>query len=152
MVTGTGPDTTALAGELFESLTRLRLLAQGRRRRAGDLTELEFLTLSLLHAQQPRVVGDLLRLLEVSPTQMSRILRALEGRERPLIRCHINPQDKRKVNVTLTLAGERALAEYRANCLTRLTERLRQLSEEEQEELLRLAHKLLDALEPAATE
>jgi hypothetical protein len=44
------------------------------------------------------------------PAQMSRIIRSLEARERPMIVCRINPQDKRKIDVCLTAAGEKGCA------------------------------------------
>jgi CRISPR system Cascade subunit CasE len=47
------------------------------------------------------IVGDIQRLLGVLPAQMSRIIRSLENRDRPLIACHINPRDKRKVDVVM---------------------------------------------------
>jgi hypothetical protein len=37
--------------------------------------------------------------------QMSRILRFLGGRDRPLIACRINRHDKRKIDVALTEEG-----------------------------------------------
>jgi DNA-binding MarR family transcriptional regulator len=88
------------------------------------------------------IVGDIQRLLGVLPAQMSRIIRSLENRERPLIACQINARDKRKVDVCLTSAGEKALLDYQATRTDRLVQILRVLPEEEQEDLNRLVDKL----------
>ena len=88
------------------------------------------------------IVGNIQRLLGVLPAQMSRIIRALEGREPPLISCRINSRDKRKIDVCLTPAGEKTLWQYQEARVSRLVQRLRSLPEEEQEDLTRLVHKL----------
>jgi DNA-binding MarR family transcriptional regulator len=142
MATGIGQRAEEIAQDLFEVATQVCLSTLRGRRRPGELKELEFLTLSILQNHQPLIVGDIQRLLGVLPAQMSRIIRSLEGRDRPLISCHINPQDKRKIDVSMTPAGEKTLGSYQEARVSRLLERLRGLSEEEQEELLRLAHKL----------
>src|SRR5262249_41704224 len=128
--------------DLFDVFTRLGLSTLRGRRRTGDLKEVEFLTLSLLQAHGTMIVGDIQRLLGVLPAQMSRIIRALENRERPLIQCRINSRDKRKVDVVLTPAGEKALMEFQASRVARLAERLHSLSEEDLEDLSRLGHRL----------
>src|SRR5205807_6932310 len=104
--------------------------------------EVEFLTLSLLQAHGTMIVGDIQRLLGVLPAQMSRIIRALETRERPLIQCRINARDKRKVDVVMTSAGAKALGEYQASRVARLAERLRALDDEDLEDLARLGNRL----------
>jgi DNA-binding MarR family transcriptional regulator len=152
MVTGTAPRVEELALELLEGLTQLCLTTLRGRRRTGDLKEFEYLTLSILQSQQPMIVGDIQRLLGVLPAQMSRIIRSLEGRDRPLISCHINPQDKRKINVTLTPAGEKALRAYQEPRIRSLAERLGQLPEDEQEDFVRLVQKLHLLLERTAGE
>ena len=93
------------------------------------------------------IVGDIQRLLGVLPAQMSRIIRSLESRDRPLITCQINPRDKRKVDVGMTQAGEKALEEYQASRTDRLVKLLRDLPEDEQENLNRLIEKLHGLLE-----
>jgi DNA-binding MarR family transcriptional regulator len=151
MATGTGPRVEELAQDLFEVITRICLSALRGRRRAGGLKEVEFLTLSTLQAQGTMIVGDIQRLLGVLPAQMSRVIRSLEGRDRPLISCRINARDKRKIDVCLTPAGEKALLEYQGARVGRIVELLRDLPEEDQEDLLRLVEKLgglLDRTQP----
>jgi DNA-binding MarR family transcriptional regulator len=137
------------ARELFDVVMQLGLTALRRGRRSGDLKELEFLSLAILREHGTMIVGDIQRLLGVLPAQMSRIIRSLENRERPLIACQINPRDKRKVDVCLTPAGEKALQDYQTTRTDRLVELLRDLPEEEQEDLNRLVDKLHGLLERA---
>jgi DNA-binding MarR family transcriptional regulator len=92
------------------------------------------------------IVGDIQRLLGVLPAQMSRIIRSLENRDRALIACRINPRDKRKIDVCLTSAGEKALTDYRDASVSRIVELLRHLSEEDQEDLTRSLDKLTEIL------
>ena len=147
MATGTGHRVEEIAQDLFEVVTQVCLSTLRGRRRVGDLKELEFLTLSILQNQQPMIVGDIQRLLGVLPAQMSRIIRALENRDRPLIGCRINARDKRKIDVCLTPAGEKALAEYQGARIGRLVALLRDLSEEDQDDLIRLVEKLGNLLD-----
>ena len=142
VASGTGVRLEDTARDLFEVVTQLGLTALRGRKRTGDLKEVEFLTLAILHAHGTMIVGDIQRLLGVLPAQMSRIIRALENRERPLIACQINPRDKRKVDVCMTAAGEKALMEYQDVRISRIVELLRELPEEDHEDLNRLVVKL----------
>ena len=101
VATGTGVRFEEIAQDLFGVITQLGLAVARGRRRLGDLKEAEFLTLAILRERGTMIVGDIQRLLGVLPAQMSRIIRALEDRDQPLIGCRINPQDKRKINVCL---------------------------------------------------
>jgi DNA-binding MarR family transcriptional regulator len=147
VASGAGVRLQETAKDLFEVVTQLGLTTLRGRRRSGDLKEVEFLTLAILHEHGTMIVGDIQRLLGVLPAQMSRIIRALENRDRPLITCQINPRDKRKVDVGLTPWGEKALLEYESLRTDRLIELLRDLPEEEQEDLNRLIDKLHGLLE-----
>jgi DNA-binding MarR family transcriptional regulator len=151
MTTGTGPRVEEIAHDLFEVVTQICLSALRGRRRAGDLKEVEFLTLSILHTHGTMIVGDIQRLLGILPAQMSRVIRALENRERPLILCRINPQDKRKIDVCLTPAGEKTLQDYRGVRVGRIVGLLRNLPDEEQEDLVRLLDKLHHLLDRGPT-
>jgi DNA-binding MarR family transcriptional regulator len=149
VASSTGLRLEETARELFEVVMQLGLTALRSRRRAGDLKELEFLSLAILREHGTMIVGDIQRLLGVLPAQMSRIIRSLENRDRPLITCQINSRDKRKVDVCLTPAGEKALQDYQATRTDRLVELLRDLPDEEQEDLNRLVDKLHGLLERA---
>jgi DNA-binding MarR family transcriptional regulator len=142
VASGSGVRLDELAQELLGLLTRLGMARPRNRRDEVGLTDIEFMTLSLLQDHGTLIVGHLQRLLGVLPAQMSRIIRSLEARERPLIDCHINPQDKRKINVRLTTAGAKALQDYKAMRVGPLLEVLRELSDADRGELARLLEKL----------
>ena len=142
MAIGAGHQAHDIAQDLFEVVTQICLSTLRGRRRNGHLKEVEFLTLSILHSHGTMIVGDIQRLLGVLPAQMSRIIRSLENRTQPLIQCRINARDKRKIDVVLTEAGEKALLIYQGERVGRIVERLHNLSDEDQEDLLRLLHKL----------
>ncbi len=150
MAIAAGHRAQDIAQDLFEVVTQICLSTLRGRRRNGDLKEVEFLTLSILHAQGTMIVGDIQRLLGVLPAQMSRVIRSLESRERPLIVCRINSQDKRKIDVVLTGPGEKALLDYQGARVGRIVVRLHNIAEEDHEDLLRLLHKLHAILERPA--
>lgn len=147
VATGTNVRLEDLGRDLFEIVTQLCLTALRGRRRAGDLKEVEFLTLTLLQDHGTMIVGDIQRHLGVLPAQMSRIIRSLENRERPLIACRINPRDKRKIDVCLTEAGEQALHAYQMQRINRIVGLLRDLPEEHQEDFTRLVDRLRSLLD-----
>src|SRR5690349_4571481 len=135
------------ARDLFEVVTQLGLTALRSRRRSGDLKEVEFLTLAILQSHGTMIVGDIQRLLGVLPAQMSRIIRALENRNHPLIACSINSRDKRKIDVSLTPFGEQALFDYQSSRVRRIADCLRDLPEDDQDDLSRLLNQLQALLE-----
>jgi DNA-binding MarR family transcriptional regulator len=147
MAVGTSTPVEHVAHELFEVVTHVCLSTLRGRRRANDLKEIEFLTLSLLQSHGTMIVGDIQRLLGVLPAQMSRVIRSLENRDRPLIQCRINPRDKRKIDVCLTAHGEKTLLEYQDSRVERIVQRLRNVSEEDQEEMTRVLHKIRGLLD-----
>lgn len=147
VASGTGLRVEETARDLFDVVTQLCLATLRGRRRPGDLKEVEFLTLSILQDHGTMIVGDIQRLLGVLPAQMSRIIRSLESRERPYIACRINPRDKRKIDVCRTGAGEQALADYQQIRINRITDLLRDLPDEDYDELNRLVDKLRGLLE-----
>ena len=152
MVTASsGARLEELAQDLFGVITQLGLVVPRSKRRDGDLKEIEYLTLAILQDRGTMIVGDIQRLLGVLPAQMSRVIRSLEARQWPLIGCRINPNDKRKIDVGLTEAGEKALLEYQGVHVRRIAELLHDMTEEDQESLVHLLEKVRTLLErPAA--
>jgi DNA-binding MarR family transcriptional regulator len=142
LVSGAGVRHEELAHQLFSVVTRFCLGMPRGRRRVGDLKEVEFLTLTILQDQGTMIVGDIQRLLGVLPAQMSRIIRALENRDRPFIACRINPQDKRKIDVCLTTAGEKALQDYQGQRVRGIADLLRRLPQEDLDDIQLLLDKL----------
>jgi DNA-binding MarR family transcriptional regulator len=142
MATGIANRVEDIAHELFQVVTQICLSTLRGRRRSGDLKEVEFLTLSLLQANGTLIVGDIQRVLGILPAQMSRVIRALENRERPLIQCRINSRDKRKIDVDLTVQGEKTLIDYQGKRVGRIVEQLSNLSDDDQDDLIRALNKL----------
>ena len=148
VATGTEIRLQDLGQHLFDLITHFCLVSPRGRRRGGDLKEVEFLTLSLLHQHETLIVGDIQRQLGVLPAQMSRIIRSLETRERPLIACRINPQDKRKIDVAATPEGLLAFQEYQSSRIGSICNLLGKLSEDDLDDLQRLLGKLHEVVEP----
>lgn len=138
VASGTGVRYEVLAQNLFEAITQFCLAVPRPRRRDGELKEIEFLTLSILRNREPLIVGDIQRQLGILPAQMSRIIRSLETRERPLIACRINPYDKRKIDVGLTEEGVKAWQEHQADRVSAIAQMLARMSEADLEQLARL--------------
>lgn len=111
-----------------------------QQRQAGrTLSETEYLTLDLLANLGTVTVGQLQRRIGVLPAQMSRILRSLEGSQaRPMITCAINPQDKRKVDVSLTEFGRKAHRDFRDAWLTQAVDMLEHVPDADLAEFVRV--------------
>jgi DNA-binding MarR family transcriptional regulator len=117
--------------------------SQSKSKNEPEVTETEFLTLDLLVRSQPMSVGEIQKKIGVLPAQMSRIVRALEHKgEKPLIRCTINPSDKRKIDVELTEDGRKAHDVYRQVKLGSIEKMLQGLSEQDRRELLRILREI----------
>jgi DNA-binding MarR family transcriptional regulator len=147
VATARGGRLDDVARELFELLTQLGVSVRRGRRRESGLKEVEFHTLAILQERGTMIVGDIQRLLGVLPAQMSRIIRSLEDRPQPLLACRINPRDKRKIDVQLTGAGEKALLEFQSVRVRRIADQLHDLSDDEQERLLQLLDRVHGLLE-----
>ena len=107
-----------------------------------DFTEPEFATLDTLVQCGLCTVGKLQKALDVQPAQMSRIIRSLESKgDKPLVECQLNPEDKRKINVSITRPGQTAHKEYHARRLKANKEIVAGLSEDEQKELAKLLNR-----------
>jgi DNA-binding MarR family transcriptional regulator len=142
IASGTGISIEDLAHRLIETVAQLDAPMPRARRRHGDLKEDEFLTLFILNQHETLIVGDIQRQLGVLPAQMSRIIRSLEDRDQPLIACHINPQDKRKIDVILTPAGVQAHQDHQAGRVQTVAGLLSRLPEEDLDDLQRLLEKV----------
>jgi len=101
--------------EIFE-LTKIVSMAraQARPKDVETLTETESVTLDLLSKADTMTVGEIQKHIGVLPAQMSRIVRSLEDKGgEAYIACSINPNDRRKIDVSITKEGQRSLDEYR---------------------------------------
>ena len=139
--------TSALALEIFEISKRTWLLKQRERFKGGyDLSEAEFLALDALEKVPSLSVGELRRHVGVLPAQMSRVIKALEQRyEEKLVLCAINAQDKRKIDVSITPVGRRAVAAYRRAKILATVEALQSLPESDLRTLASILGKISQA-------
>ncbi|MSR32265.1 MAG: MarR family transcriptional regulator [Gemmataceae bacterium] len=131
-----------LAQQIVELNNAIALSQPRFRRQKKGLKEMEFLTLCYLRHRNSMNVGDIQKLLGVLPAQMSRIIRALENRENPYINCKINTMDKRKIDVVLTSAGQKAFESHQNNRVLFVQELVQKLAEDELDDLKRLVDRL----------
>lgn len=134
--------------EIFE-LYRLVAIARSRRPSGtDDLSETEFLTLDLLTKEQPLTIGEIQKQIGVLPAQMSRIVRALEEEGgRGYVECKINPQDRRRIDMSLTKSGTEACDTYRAVRLGSMHEILSSLSPDDRLHFMRILRQIRRAFE-----
>jgi DNA-binding MarR family transcriptional regulator len=130
-----------MAEEIFD-LTKLswRQRLASRHQGEEELSESQFLTLDgIVTRGEPQTVGDLQRAIHVVPAQMSRIIRSLENDfDSPLIRCELNQEDKRKIDVRLTDAGREAYSEFVRSRIGRTLELLSQLEQTDRLDFIRV--------------
>jgi DNA-binding MarR family transcriptional regulator len=133
---------TELAAELRTSV--MRLARRLRRMRADTSLGLgQLAALGTLDRHGPMTPGELAAHERVQPPSMTRTAKALE--ETGYLTRTPHPTDGRQVVLALTAAGERMLKEDRRQREAWLAQRLRDLSAEDRELLLRAAE-VLDRL------
>jgi len=117
-----------------------------------DLSDSEMLTLHILTKKPSLNVGELQRFLGVSPTKMSRIVRRLERQtSRPLVKCEFNPDDRRKVDVSITETGKQAYQAYRSLRVARTLAVLTEMDEAGRADFVRVIRMLRRQLLPNDT-
>lgn len=135
----------SLAEEIFE-LTNMSSRARARAHTddsVESLTESELLTLDLVCKQDVMTVGEIQRTVGVLPAQMSRIVRSLEDKSgKAFVRCAINPQDRRKIDVSITPAGRKARDAYRSARLGMTVGILEALGPKERDDFMRTLRKI----------
>ncbi len=129
-----------LAQEIFD-LAKIVWIARGTPQQGDeyDLSEMEFLALDVLTKADSLTVGELQRGVGVLPAQMSRLIRSLERKAaNPLVSCSLNPDDKRKIDVTLTDEGRKAHNAYQTAKLSAAMSILMGLDEVDRKDMQRL--------------
>jgi DNA-binding MarR family transcriptional regulator len=99
--------------EQSQAMVRLSMslgLVAVRTQRSSDVfAECQMAAMTALSSRgPPMLVGELQRVVGCLPAQMSRIMNRLERRQ--CVRREINPDDRRKVNVSLAETGKAELA------------------------------------------
>lgn len=137
---------STMALEIFELYLLIAMARSRRPTGPDDLSETEFLTLDLLSKGQPLTIGDVQKRIGVVPAQMSRIVRALEEQGgRGYVECRINPQDRRRVDISLTPVGTTAHEKYRATRLGSMHEILDILAPPDREHFMRILRQIRNA-------
>lgn len=138
-----------LALQMFDLSKTSWLQSQREKLKGGyDLSESEFLALDVLEEVDVLSVGELRRRVGVLPSQMSRIIKALEQRyEEKLVLCSINPSDKRKIDVSITPTGRRAVEAYCRAKIATMVDSLRSLSPRDLAAMSRILDKIRAAIE-----
>ena len=138
----------AMADEIFD-LTKIASAARARARTGApeELSEAEFLTLDLLAQRETLTVGDIQKRVGVLPAQMSRIIRSLEAKGGDgFVRCGINPDDRRKINVNISTKGRAAHQSYRAARRRFTVEILRNLAPADRKQFMRILGQIRDGI------
>jgi DNA-binding MarR family transcriptional regulator len=138
-----------LALQIFELTRRTWFESQREKLKGGyDLSESEFLALDALEDVEAMSVGQLRKHVGVLPAQMSRILKALEQRyDEKLVICSINPEDKRKIDVSITAKGRRAVDAYRRAKIQASIDALHSLTDTDLRNLSTILSKIGSALD-----
>lgn len=101
------------ADEIVEMMTLgSAMRTRGQKGGSDEPTEMEFLALNMLKKRGTLSVGEIQREIGILPAQMSRLIRSLEAKGGGLVKCAINEQDRRKIDVTLSNAGAKAHSDY----------------------------------------
>jgi len=136
-----------LALQMFDMATRAWLATQREKMKGGyDLSESEFLALNALDRVSSLSVGELRAHVGVLPAQMSRVIKALEQRyDEKLVLCAINPEDKRKIDVSITPTGRRAVEAFRRAKIAAVVGALGRLGDADLAAYARILNKIADS-------
>ncbi len=128
-------DADRLARALLSLVTRASLCFT--RPRQDDLNEVEYHTLLILqaHTGMPLSAGEVARLINIPPQQLSRAIKALTDPNNPRISCIISPTDRRAVELRITKQGEMAIIVKQRTATKLITDRFARLSELDKDRL-----------------
>ena len=149
------PETQRILDHMVEEIFGLfKVIAAARSRRpsnSSDLSETEFLALDVLAKDGPLTIGEVQKLIGVVPAQVSRVVRSLEVEGgRGFVECKINPKDRRRIDVSLTESGKKALGAFRQARLASFYVVLEALDPSDRTEFMRMLKCIRDAFEGAS--
>jgi len=137
-----------MAEEIFEIYQLMATLRSRQTSGQEDISETEYITLNVLARGGQMTVGEVQKRIGVAPAQMSRIVRALEENGgRGYVECQINPRDRRCVDISLTAAGRKAHARFRAARLESMYAFLSVLPPEDRVHFMRIIGQIRGAFE-----
>ena len=140
-----------LAGMVAEVFELIKIASTARAQARGsqheDLSEAEFLALDALTQHEPLSVGDIQKQIGVLPAQMSRIIRALEHKGKDaFVQCAINPDDRRKIDVTITPKGRKARDAYREARMAFVTAVLNEMTPDDRRQFMHVVRRVRDSV------
>jgi len=139
-----------MAEEIFVLFKIVAFARSQRQATSGDLSETEFLALDVLARSGPMTIGEVQKQIGIVPTQMSRVVRALEIEGgRGFVECRINPQDRRRIDLSLTEAGQEAHDAFRHSRLSSFYTVLEALDPEDRPHFMRMLQQIRRAFEQA---
>ena len=149
------PESRKLLDQMVEEIFALfKVIAAARSRRpssSSDLSETEFLALDVLAKDGPLTIGEVQKRIGVVPAQMSRVIRSLEVEGgRGYVECKINPKDRRRIDVSLTDSGTKALGAFRQARLASFYIVLEALDPADRTEFMRMLKCIHNAFEGAS--
>ena len=105
------------------------------------LTRNQFMILNLLRIERPFAVGEIARILHVTPPAICRAVDKLENLE--LVRRHVRPSDRRTHDVQLLPGGREIVDRFIAVSERRQLHNLEPFDHDEKEQLLMLLRRLI---------
>lgn len=149
------PTSESQLDEMVEEIfTVFKVIAAARSRRpsgSADLPEAEFLTLDVLSKDGPLTIGEVQKRIGVVPAQMSRIVRSLETEGgRGYVECRINAKDRRRIDISLTDAGEKAHSAFRNARMGSFYTVLEALDPDDRVEFMRMLRQIQEAFQREA--
>lgn len=149
------PEPQQVLDQMVEEIFALfKVIAAARSRRpsnSSDLSETEFLAMDVLAKDGPFTIGEVQKRIGVVPAQMSRIVRSLEVEGgRGYVECKINPKDRRRIDVSLTDSGTKALAAFHQARLASFYTVLEALDPADRTEFMRMLKCIRDTFEAAS--
>ena len=135
-----------MAQEIFDLYLLVAIARSRRSSGSEDISEAEFLALDVLSKEQALTIGEVQKRIGVLPAQMSRIVRAMETQGgRGFVECKINPDDRRRIDISLTPLGEKSHESYRAARLESMLHTLAVLSLDDRRDFMRMLREIREA-------
>ena len=114
-----------------------------------DITPLHFEVIRLLEDEGTLHVAEIGERLQVAKAQMSQLIDKLVSLG--IVEREVDPEDRRTMNIRLTVPGKSLLEEHKKNVISAIQERMSSLTDAELEELsvsLRKTRDILSKLSP----
>lgn len=130
---GRGPSPTAVAAALRASRALVAIAARSMAG-IGDITLVQYRALVVIAQRGPQRAGDLADALGIQPSTLTRLADRLE--QKGLIGRHASPTSRRAIEIDLSPAGRRLLAQVARRRTKELTKVLSAVRPEQQQAIL----------------